>query len=311
MGDEPLFIHGYQFIRAIGRGSDATAFEVYSVKYQKIFCAKVTELDPALLDQEGNYRDPELYSLLHLDHPNIIQLYDYFTYKTNLFIILELCQGGTLADMLNSNAFISESYMHQLISNIVEGIKICHTLNIAHRDIKPSNIFIDSYGRPKIADFGLAINCRNRLCRTPSGTYDYIAPEAMKNELYDPIKADIWSLGITFYELATRQLPTVPIQYPLSMNPLLIVLIRKMLEIDPAKRINIEDVYLSDYIQKTKSNSLKLLKSPIDQMVARSASIKRKPVSSMIYSHRLLSKKATSTRAIRGSLTPLQTFNTE
>ena len=99
---QPLYINGFRFDQLIGEGTYSKAFKVYSVQYQKFFCAKVTEVDDDFFDEYGNPRDPELFALISLDNPNVIKVYKYFRDRDLFFLILEYCECGTLMDRLNS-----------------------------------------------------------------------------------------------------------------------------------------------------------------------------------------------------------------
>ena len=123
---------------------------------------------------------------------------------------MELLEGGDLATFMNHlhlNLF-SEKALLRLLADCVIGIAYLHqNLGVAHFDIKPENILLDgTKKRAKIADFGMAVNPTRVNVSTPRGTFQYMPPE-----LYSAIRADwrvdVWSLGLTFYELATGTHP--------------------------------------------------------------------------------------------------------
>ncbi|KAK8894403.1 hypothetical protein M9Y10_022838 [Tritrichomonas musculus] len=271
-------LNGYRFDKLIGVGTYSKAFKVYSVQYDKYFCAKMTEIDDSYFDECNNPRDPELLALLNLDNPNIIKVYDYFRYEDFFCLILEWCECGTLMDRLNNKIPLNTLSIKVIMKDILSALVACHCLNIAHRDIKPSNIFIDTLGRAKVADFGLSEILQNRqstvdvACGSPS----YAAPEIYGDAAYDPFKADVWSLGVTFYQMAFGQLPwpdeitlkgperpTPP--FPQNADPNLVSIIQQMLSIEPQFRPSMSQIekycYFSLYDSSMETDRFRRKKS--------------------------------------------------
>ncbi|KAH0785817.1 CAMK family protein kinase [Histomonas meleagridis] len=198
--------HRYHFVKAIGMGGYGSVFLVKSDKYNQYFCIKrIKQIDP-----KNDNTENEASTLIMLCHPNIISMYEYFfdQTKTNLYIVLEYCSGGSLKDLIEREGPIRPPKLYSYCYQILNALLHCHEQNIAHRDIKPANILIDKYNRPKLADFGLSRRLeKGENLQSFAGSRPFMAPEIISRENADPFLADIWSLGVTFFTLAFGRLP--------------------------------------------------------------------------------------------------------
>jgi len=262
----PIEINNYVFNKFLGSGAYSCVYEVMSQKYQKTFAAKVTPIDSSVMDDDGLLVDAELNALIAIDHPHVIRIYDFFEHEGYLVLILEFCSGGTIQDFLSHKKSFSGEQIRIIGSEIVDALVFCHSQSIAHRDIKPSNIFIDAYGRSKVADFNLsAILSPKQLINSPAGSYQFVAPEVLLNEAYDPYKADVWSLGITFYHMHAGFLPWSEdcvknnersmLSFPKDFDYLLKSLIEHMVVEDPSKRYSMIDVFSDNFFKFTPRSS--------------------------------------------------------
>ncbi|KAH0795704.1 CAMK family protein kinase [Histomonas meleagridis] len=174
-----------------------------------------------------------------------------------LSIILEYCAGGSLKDVVLKEGPIKPPKLYWLCYQILDALSYCHEKNIAHRDIKPANILIDSYGRPKLADFGLSkIIEKGESTTSCTGSRPYMAPEIINRQNADPFLADIWSLGVTFYAIALGHLPWCchsgieldvainigMLPFPSNIDPAFRELIRSMVVVDPTKRMSLANL---------------------------------------------------------------------
>ena len=238
----PFALNGYNFTEMIGKGSLGTVFKAFSERWCSNFAIKVTPVDDALITPDGKLNDPELSALFSLDNPHIIRLYDYFVYEAHLFLVLEYCPYGTLRTLIRTQG-LDLSMVSVVISELVEALFYCHEQNIAHRDIKPSNIFIDAGTQVKLADFGLSSFSMDRVA-TKCGTPNYAAPEIFSEVEIDPYKADVFSLGVVFYEMLVGSLPFPegdlekkgPVTVPDIGDARVAHVIEMMLDHDPGKR---------------------------------------------------------------------------
>ncbi len=141
-----------------------------------------------------------------MHHPHIVEFHRAFTYAESTYVVLELCNNGSLMEMVKHRKFLSEPEVRRYVIQICGAIKYLHYKNVIHRDLKMGNIFLDDNMDVKIGDFGLAalllsdseysLNRRRTMCGTPN----YIAPEVLSKAYkgHDR-KVDLWSLGIIMY----------------------------------------------------------------------------------------------------------------
>lgn len=199
---EAFVQHEYSFISQIGKGGFSVVFLAQSMKYRQNFVIKVVN------NKNPDETESEIKALIKLDHPNIISIFEYFTDDKFIYIVLEYCPGGTLEKYIKQNGPLPKTLLYQVCAHLLSALNLCHSLHIAHRDIKPANILIDQYGRPKLADFGLSSEFFNGENTTNfGGSRLYMAPEIIQKKAYDAFKADIWALGVSFYQMASGSTP--------------------------------------------------------------------------------------------------------
>jgi len=148
-----------------------------------------------------------------LSHPNIVQVYDAGEdelggHKVS-YIVMEYVPGGDLQALLDTNGPLDEKELARIGADVAFGLAHAHEKGIIHRDIKPQNILLDSYGRPKLTDFGIA-RALDATAATRTGSYlgtaSYSSPEQLRGEQITP-KSDVYSLGCTLYQAAVGEPP--------------------------------------------------------------------------------------------------------
>ncbi|XP_053130687.1 serine/threonine-protein kinase ULK2 isoform X4 [Hemicordylus capensis] len=158
----------------------------------------------------------EIKILKELQHENIVALYDVQEMPNSVFLVMEYCNGGDLADYLQAKGTLSEDTIRLFLQQIAAALRILHSKGIIHRDLKPQNILL-SYAnrrkssvsgiRIKIADFGFARYLQsNMMAATLCGSPMYMAPEVIMSQHYDA-KADLWSIGTVIYQCLVGKPP--------------------------------------------------------------------------------------------------------
>ncbi|KAH0787489.1 CAMK family protein kinase [Histomonas meleagridis] len=282
---EVLPEHHYHFVRTIGSGGFGSVFLVHSDKYSQCFCIKRIKLAESMSGETKN----EAATLRRLCHPNIISMYEFFfnNARTNLYIVLEYCGGGSLRELIEKEGPIRPPKLYSYCYQIMKALLYCHDQSVAHRDIKPGNILLDNYGRPKLADFGLSKKVeKGKTTKDCAGSRPYMAPEILNCQNSDPFLADIWSLGITFYTMAFGRLPwiyrnneelemsikTGIISFPSYADKEFCQLIRSMTSINPSKRESLSKLIRSpifENIQKYNYSSVCPLRKASTENVLR------------------------------------------
>ncbi|OHT04422.1 CAMK family protein kinase [Tritrichomonas foetus] len=200
--------HGYQMLELIGRGGFAMCYKVLSLQYNTIFVAKIITFKENKKNSSYVSVHAEISSLTHLICPNIITIFDYFAESNTFYLILEYCTGGSMKGIINKEGRLGLDALINYSTPILKALQKIHSNNIAHGDIKPDNILIDGHGRPKLADFGLSQHIGSKMTGDRiGGSLPYLPLEYFRKSTVDPFMADIWALGVTFYEMATGSLP--------------------------------------------------------------------------------------------------------
>mmetsp|Transcript_13441 Transcript_13441/g.20315 ORF Transcript_13441/g.20315 Transcript_13441/m.20315 type:complete len:422 (+) Transcript_13441:1094-2359(+) len=126
--------------------------------------------------------------------------------NTEVQILLEYVDGFSLAHLVNNQIKIPDDVLGAIAQQILRGLSFLHHKNIVHMDIKPENILVTTTGNIKFCDFGLVLYSKSKFFNTSQGTQIYFSPERINGKKFS-FNADIWSLGITLFELATQELP--------------------------------------------------------------------------------------------------------
>jgi eukaryotic-like serine/threonine-protein kinase len=197
--------------REIGSGGMSTVFLGRDEVLDRPVAIKVLKPDLGETDIGARFRR-EGRTAAKLSHPNIVQVYDAgegeMDGRETSYIVMEYIPGGDLKALIDKKGALSGADLTSL-SGVAAGLAHAHERGVIHRDIKPHNILLDEYGRPKLADFGIA-RAFDATTATRTGSYLgtalYSSPEQLQGHKITP-KSDIYSLGVTLYHAATGQLP--------------------------------------------------------------------------------------------------------
>jgi predicted Ser/Thr protein kinase len=240
--DAPVF-PGLEIQSVLGRGGMGVVYKATQKSLGRTVALKV--LSPELsADPEFVERfTREARALGQLSHPNIVAVFDSGVHDRVPYLIMEYVEGASLRTVLASKKLAPERTL-EIVARICDALHYAHGRGIVHRDIKPENILIDREGRVKIADFGLAL-----IAGTPSaqatrsslvlGTPRYMAPEQFEKTALVDHRADLYSLGVVFYEMLTGELPMGRFKTPsekTGVDPRLDPIVLKSLERDPGLR---------------------------------------------------------------------------
>lgn len=198
----------YRILSRIAEGGMSEIYEAQDLNNKRVCAIKFLKED-LMKDEHNLHRFAhEAKVASRLLHPNICRVYDFGTYNSRPFIVFELINGQTLGNKLKLKSYVSYIEACEIIIQICDVLTFIHTRGIIHRDIKPDNIYYLYDGTVKLSDFGIALDLTNKTKEDAVliGSVHYLAPEICKGEEVTR-QSDIYSLGITFFELVTHTVP--------------------------------------------------------------------------------------------------------
>ena len=215
----------------------------------------------------------EINLMKNLRHSSVVKILDTFETENYIFIIMENIAGGDLLSFVKKRTKLNEKVCKYIFKQILEAIKYIHSKNIVHRDIKLDNVLIDLNNNIKICDFGVGKMIHDKeILLDQCGTPAYIAPEILLNKGYDGFGVDIWSSGIVLYTMLSGMVPFKANNINDLQNNIITGnfkeihgiskdcndLLHKLLQINPKKRITINDALNHPWITGIEENKLTL-----------------------------------------------------
>jgi tRNA A-37 threonylcarbamoyl transferase component Bud32 len=232
-GEIARFFPQLEIIECLGRGGMGVVYKARQPRLNRLVALKIIaperEKDPSFA---GRF-EKEAQALARLSHPNIVTVHDFGEAGGMYYLLMEFVDGVTLRQLLAAGR-ISPREALAIVPQICDALQFAHDLGIVHRDIKPENVLMDRRGRVKVADFGLAKIIEPEAGRadlpvTPEitavqqhgptgvmGTPHYMAPEQAAHPGAVDHRADIYALGVVFYQMLTGELPGKNLEPPSS-----------------------------------------------------------------------------------------------
>ncbi|MGP8020041.1 MAG: protein kinase domain-containing protein [Limisphaerales bacterium] len=202
-----------EILRLIGQGGMGAVYKARQPTLDRFVALKV--LPPTAANDPGFAErfNREARALARLNHPNIVAVHDFGKAGTLHYLLMEFVDGANLREVERLGELTPEQAL-AIVPQICEALQFAHNEGIVHRDIKPENLLLDKKGRVKITDFGIAkmvgvgAGPQNLTgAKDVVGTPHYMAPEQIEKPLSVDHRADIYSLGVVFYEMLTGELP--------------------------------------------------------------------------------------------------------
>ncbi len=199
----------YEILSEVGSGGMAKVYKAKCRYLQRIVAVKVLK-EEFREDTEFLQRfDTEAQAAASLTHPNIVQIYDVGRDNNRYFIVMEYVEGITLKEYIEERGKLEWREAINISIQICSALSKAHSRHIIHRDIKPHNIIMNSDGVPKVADFGIARSVSSETATMKIdtvGSVHYSSPEQVRGGYTDE-KSDIYSIGVTIFEMVTGKLP--------------------------------------------------------------------------------------------------------
>ena len=197
----------YEVISKIGAGGMADVYKGKDHMLNRYVAIKI--LKKEFKEDENFVRKfrSEAQAAAGLIHPNVVNVYDVGEDRGLYYMVMELVEGITLKEYIDKKGRLSHKETISIAIQMCTGIGVAHAANIIHRDIKPQNIIISKDGKVKVTDFGIAkATTSNTISSNAMGSVHYTSPEQARGGFSDQ-KSDIYSIGITLYEMVTGQVP--------------------------------------------------------------------------------------------------------
>ncbi|XP_019292538.1 aurora kinase C isoform X1 [Panthera pardus] len=250
-----LTIEDFEIGRPLGKGKFGNVYLARLKESHFLVALKV--IFKSQIEKEGleHQLRREIEIQAHLQHPNILRLYNYFHDARRVYLILEYAPRGELYKELQKSNTLDEQHTATIMEELADALTYCHEKKVIHRDIKPENLLLGFRGEVKIADFGWSVHTPSLRRKTMCGTLDYLPPEMIERRTYNET-VDLWCIGVLCYELLVgnppfeshshnetyRRILKVDIRFPPSIPLGARDLISKLLRYQPLERLPLSQI---------------------------------------------------------------------
>ncbi|CAI0390732.1 unnamed protein product [Linum tenue] len=192
----------YELLNELGKGSYGAVYKARDLRTSELVAIKVISLS----EGEEGYEEirGEIEMLQQCSHPNVVRYLGSYQGEEYLWIVMEYCGGGSVADLMNvTEEALEENQIAYICREAIKGLAYLHSIFKVHRDIKGGNILLTEQGEVKLGDFGVAAQLTRTMSKrnTFIGTPHWMAPEVIQESRYDG-KVDVWALGVSAIEMA-------------------------------------------------------------------------------------------------------------
>ncbi len=212
VSDPRIYSSRYQVTHLIARGGMALVYRAQDLLLNRPVALKILypELSADSMFVERFRREAQ--AAANLSHPNIVPVFDWGEDDGTYFIVMELIEGTSLADVLRGSRTLTASRSAQIVAQVAFALAYAHRQGVVHRDVKPGNILITADGQVKVTDFGIAqaVAVEDHLAEAGSvmGTATYFSPEQAEGAAVDG-RSDVYSLGVVLYEMVVGRPPFI------------------------------------------------------------------------------------------------------
>ena len=216
MAAGPQTLGRYQLERVLGKGAMGIVYEALDPKLHRKVAIKtilISQLDEETAKDFSMRFVREAHAVARLNHPNIVQVYDFGEEGDMAYLVMEFIRGDELKSTLSTGRQFDRKECVRIMCELLDALEFAHEAGVVHRDIKPANVMLDSQGRAKLTDFGVARvtdSDRTHAERTQAGTVvgtpAYMSPEQIQGQRIDR-RTDIFSAGVILYQFLTGQKP--------------------------------------------------------------------------------------------------------
>lgn len=231
-------------LNCLGRGGMGAVFRAHQLRLDRPVAIKVLLPAPEAAQGWEERYQREARALARLSHPGIVAVHDYGQADDLCWIVMEYVDGANLREVMQDGRLGPEDAL-AVLPQICAALQFAHDRGVVHRDLKPENVLLDESGHVRIADFGLAklmndgASVQLTMTDQAIGTLRYMAPEQLERPKEVDHRADIFSLGILFYEMLTGQVPVGAVQPPSAQgctDPRLDEVVMRSMNREPGKR---------------------------------------------------------------------------